>query len=75
MALRKIGLREPDDIQNTGEHAFHDDGMHYELFVDDLGDYFVAADHEDVGLVTWFRADPEDWSELCDEADEIMSWP
>lgn len=72
MALQKIGLREPDDVISDGKHAFYDDGMHYELFIDDLGDYFVAADHEDVGLIIWYRADPEDWSDLENEADETI---
>lgn len=76
MAMHKLGLREPDYVQTSGEHAFYDDGMHYELYIDpgDNNRLYVAADHEDVGQVTWLELDgPEDWSDLCSEAEEIIS--
>lgn len=71
MALERMGIHKPEGIKTECKHAFHDDGMHYELWSDEE-DFYVAADHEDVGLITWYRATAEDWSDLENEADEII---
>lgn len=72
MALIRIGLQEPDDIKSDLKHAFHEDGMHYELFIGEHDQLYVAADHEDVGLITWYWAEREDWEDLRDAAEETI---
>ncbi len=70
MALSRIGIRQPEDaVTGAGPHIFNEEtGMHYELCTGDDGRLYVAADHEDVGLVTWFDATEADWEELEDES-------
>lgn len=66
MAISRIGIRQPADaVTGTGPHIFNDEtGMHYELCAGDGGRHYVAADHEDVGLVTWYDATLADWDAL-----------
>lgn len=68
----RIGYQEPEGITSYGKHVFMEDGMHYELFKDEQGEFYVAADHEDVGLVTWYRADVADWIELENAGMEVI---
>jgi hypothetical protein len=63
--LDRLGFHEPEGTISEMVHLFMEDGMHYERMHDDIG-LIVAADHEDVGLVTYYRCTPEQWNELVD---------
>lgn len=53
----KIGLHAPSDIGEEVAFYFGEDsGMEYAVHESEDG-LIVAASHEDVGLVTYFRAD------------------
>lgn len=71
MALIRIGHEQPFDARTgSGPHAYHTDGMHYELCYGDHGQLYVVADHEDVGLYTWYYASREDWQDLYNASTE-----
>jgi len=67
--MDRIGIREPVGSLSDAVHVFTDDGMHYERLRGDIG-VIVAADHEDVGLVTYYRASADEWNDLVDDAVE-----
>lgn len=68
--MEKIGIREPLGTITEVTHIYMKHGMHYERCHDDIG-LIVAADHEDVGLVTYYRATPEEWNALVDSEDVL----
>lgn len=70
----KIGLREPLGVTYEGVHVYLENGMHYERLHDYIG-LIVAADHEDVGQVTFYRLTVEDWNGLVDGSQgEVSGW-
>lgn len=71
----RIGIREPEWLTQDMVHLYFSDGMHYERFRGDYGRIFLAADHEDVGLVVWWEATVTEWNALVDDACETNGAP
>lgn len=78
--MQEIGYRIPDRDEafrwhtlssNEDTECFYDErtGMEYE-YAHDLG--ILAANHEDVGLVTYYRCSADEFDALLDEATEIV---
>lgn len=66
--MMRIGLRAPEGIIPTGRLAYNSEsGMEYELFQDG-SQFYVAACHEDVGLITWHYATAENWNDIIEGA-------
>lgn len=65
MAIDKLGIRVPAEINNVlaDENFFTDNGMFYEYFVE-AG--IMSAEHEDVGLATYYRVDLPTWQTFRD---------
>ena len=64
----KLGS-EPDNLTPLMRHVFMKDGMHLELFTNDLG-LVAAANFEGVHSIRWFSLTLDEWDDLLQESVE-----